>query len=74
MDINVAALSTKRRPVARPCLDWSERESHLAGSLGAALFEKMLASDWIRKTMHSRVIIFTGLGEKKLYQILNPSL
>jgi len=28
-----------RRPLCRPCLDWSERRPHLAGTLGAALLE-----------------------------------
>ena len=29
------ALSGRRRPLCRPCLDWSERRHHLGGSLGS---------------------------------------
>jgi hypothetical protein len=32
-----------RRPLCRPCLDWSERRPHLAGTLGAALLERSLS-------------------------------
>jgi DNA-binding transcriptional ArsR family regulator len=35
--IDLDALSEQRRPLVRGCLDWSERELHLAGALGAAL-------------------------------------
>jgi hypothetical protein len=33
-----------RRPMVRPCLDWTERRPHLAGALGAALW----AAAWTR--------------------------
>jgi len=35
--IDLDALQTSRSPLCRECLDWSERRSHLAGSLGRAL-------------------------------------
>ncbi len=37
--IDIEALEAGRRPLCRPCLDWSERRSHLGGVLGAAVFE-----------------------------------
>lgn len=33
--IDVGRLEQRSRPLLRPCLDWSERRYHLAGSLGA---------------------------------------
>ena len=33
-------------PVGKPCLDWSEREFHIAGELGILLFNSMLDSRW----------------------------
>jgi len=70
MDIHIDELKQQRRSFLRPCLDWSERRYHMAGSLAAALLDKMLLNDWIRKTKNSRAIIVTGKGQKKLYENL----
>ena len=40
--IDIDKLDSDRRPLCRPCLDWSERRSHLGGTLGAAIFEYIL--------------------------------
>ena len=37
LGVDMAALEQLRRPVVRACLDWSERELHVAGAVGAAL-------------------------------------
>jgi DNA-binding transcriptional ArsR family regulator len=74
LGIDVAELKGSRRVFARPCLDWSERRHHIAGSLGAALLEKMLADDWLRRVRHSRAIIVTAKGEKKFSQLLGLSI
>ncbi len=39
LGIDIAALRRMRRPLTRPCADWTERLPHLAGSLGAAAAE-----------------------------------
>jgi DNA-binding transcriptional ArsR family regulator len=36
----------KRRACARCCLDWSERQHHIAGSLGNAILEKLFEHQW----------------------------
>ena len=64
LDIDVNELKKQRRALVRPCLDWSERRHHIAGALAASLLQKMLSSDWIRKTRNSRAIIITGKGQK----------
>jgi hypothetical protein len=74
LGIDTDELKARRRNFARQCLDWSERRHHLAGSLGAALLEKMLADDGLRKTRHSRAIIVTATGEKKFYELLGYSV
>lgn len=68
LEIIVDDLKYQRRSFLRPCLDWSERRYHIAGSLAASLFDKMLASGWLRKTKNSRAIIITGEGQKKMYE------
>jgi DNA-binding transcriptional ArsR family regulator len=67
LDININDLKKQRRTFAKPCLDWSERTHHLAGSLGASLLEKMLSLDYIRRTKNSRAIVITSKGQLHLY-------
>jgi len=66
LEIDIAALQSQRRILVRPCLDWSERQYHLAGAAGAALLHKMLKEDWIRRTRNSRAVIITAKGRKQL--------
>ena len=47
--IDVATLERGRRPLTRPCLDWTERREHLGGALGAALASQLLERDWLRR-------------------------
>jgi len=51
-----------RRPLCRTCLDWSERRSHLAGRLGAALCQRSLDLGWIKRGKDSRAVTFTPKG------------
>lgn len=55
-------LTASRRPVCRTCLDWSVRRSHLAGALGAAILDKILAEKWARREPNSRAILFSPRG------------
>ncbi len=64
LDIDPVALAGARRPLCRPCLDWSERRSHLAGALGAALLNRFYEQGWARRQTGSRVVLFTPAGEK----------
>ena len=71
--ISVDELKKNRRAFAKPCLDWSERKHHLAGSLGAALLDKLLQQDYVRKTQNSRVIVVTSKGQQCFYDKLKVS-
>ncbi len=64
LGIDVDALRGQRRPVCRTCLDWSERRSHLAGSLGEALLSRFIDRGWARRSNDSRAIHFTPTGER----------
>ena len=44
-------------------LDWSERRSHLAGALGAALFSRMLELGWFRRNAAARDLALTPKGK-----------
>lgn len=63
LGIDVSALRANRRPMCRMCLDWSERRTHLAGALGAALLERFVELNWVRRYPSSRRVTFTPKGE-----------
>lgn len=58
-------LAAERRPLCRTCLDWSMRRTHLAGSLGAALLDRVTTLGWIRRTGSGRALVFTPRGERR---------
>ena len=66
LGIDVHALGQSRRPLCRACLDWSERRHHLAGALGASLLTRMVELGWAKRDLHSRVVVFSKVGEKSL--------
>lgn len=63
--IDVQSLKTLRRPLCRACLDWSERRTHLAGSLGKALLAQFLEKGWARRAAGSRTVTFSPQGERQ---------
>lgn len=61
----------------RTCYDHlagSERKYHLSGSLGAALLDKMLHADWIRRKKNSRAIVITSKGQREIYNRFKISI
>ena len=65
MGIDAAAHTGGRRALARPCLDWSERRFHLAGTLPAAFACRCLDLGWIERRPGSRAIRVTAAGERE---------
>ena len=61
--IDMASLGRSRRPLCRACLDWSERKSHLGGTLGAAILDHIITSGWATRES-GRVVRFNPRGEK----------
>lgn len=68
--IDVDRLEQRTRPLLRPCLDWSERRYHLAGSLGAALTSSLLTRGWITTREASRIVTVTKAGQAGLREWL----
>ncbi len=66
--IDVGALQSGRRALCKSCLDWSSRRTHLAGALGTALLGRFYDLGWAKRQEGSRVITFSGSGEKKLLE------
>lgn len=61
--IDLAALTAKKTPLCKACLDWSERRTHLAGSLGRALLSRILDLGWASRVPDTRIVAFTAAGE-----------
>ncbi len=70
MGIDVAALATGRRMLARRCIDGTERRPHLGGALGAAMLERMLSMRWVAKVLGSRALRITSRGQEVLSRML----
>lgn len=63
LGIDLDSLRAKKTRLCRDCLDWSERRSHLAGSLGRELLTHMERLGWAKRLPDSRVVRFTRSGE-----------
>ena len=54
--IDIEALQKHRRVFCKPCLDWSERRPHLAGTVGGALARRLFALGWIERVRDTRAL------------------
>jgi hypothetical protein len=68
--IDLDALQRGRAPLCRECLDWSERKSHLAGSLGRAIYARIEGLGWARRDATTRAVLFTRRGEREFTRVL----
>lgn len=66
LGLDLDALRRSRRPLARQCRDWTERRPHLAGSLGAAVADRMLELRWVKRLPGSRALAVTPQGAREL--------
>lgn len=60
--LDVGALRPTRRGLARQCLDWTEREHHLAGPLGVQFLGLLCDKGWLRRSATSRAVEVTPQG------------
>ncbi|WP_250005966.1 helix-turn-helix transcriptional regulator [Actinoplanes sp. M2I2] len=65
-----AELRPGRRPLARGCLDWTERRQHLAGVAGARLCEAALTRRWVTRIGSGRAVRLTPGGESALRDLI----
>ena len=52
------------RKLGKPCLDWSNRRSHLAGPLGNAFLKRFYELGWAVRDPDSRLVSFSPSGEQ----------
>jgi DNA-binding transcriptional ArsR family regulator len=70
IDAEALAVGRSRRPIARGCLDWTERRPHLAGVAGARLCERFMALRWVVRIGSSRAVKVTPAGHEGLWTLL----
>jgi DNA-binding transcriptional ArsR family regulator len=63
-------LRAGRRPLARACLDWTERRSHLGGLAGARVCETLLDRRWVTRVGSGRAVRVTPAGQAALHELL----
>lgn len=56
LGIDLASFQAQRRETVRGCLDWSERELHVAGALGAAIASRLFELGWIHRREGNRSV------------------
>jgi hypothetical protein len=62
-----------KRPLARGCLDWTERRQHLAGTAGAKLCQKFFDNLWVTRIGSGRAVRLTPVGQAALHDLLGLS-
>jgi DNA-binding transcriptional ArsR family regulator len=62
--IEIEDLERNKRPLCRTCIDWSERQHHLGGAIGAVVLARVLKEGWAVRGARSRAVTFTPGGEK----------
>jgi DNA-binding transcriptional ArsR family regulator len=72
--VDLSQARQSRRVFCRPCIDWSERRAHLAGSVGAALADRLMALRWIARKRDSRALTITPIGWAKIEHTFGCSL
>lgn len=53
----------------RSCLDWSERVPHVAGRLGIAVCDALIAHGWVKRKSNTRALRVTAHGEDGLHAL-----
>ena len=56
--------------LAYPCMDWSERQPHLAGTLATQLLKQFIVNGWLLSSDKSRALTITARGKKDLLTLI----
>jgi hypothetical protein len=70
--VDVTAARAARRPLARPCLDWTERREHLAGALAGAIADALIEGPepwFVRRSDDHRGLRLTDQGREGLAEL-----
>jgi hypothetical protein len=70
LGLEPSGLRPGKRPLARGCLDWTERRQHLGGLAGAKLCETFLSKEWMARIGPGRAVRLTSNGKAALRDLL----
>lgn len=73
LGLRLDELSAGRRPLARGCVDFTERRPHLAGLAGAKLCQAFFARRWVTRIGSGRAVRLTRDGKAALRDLLGLS-
>lgn len=71
--IGVALPQGSRRPLVRPCIDWTERCYHVAGAMPAAVTTAFFERGWITRVGRGRAVRITDRGRDELRWLIDES-
>jgi DNA-binding transcriptional ArsR family regulator len=66
LGVDLRGIKPARGGLARQCLDWTERQHHVAGPLGVELMRVLCASGWLRRGRESRAVVVLPRGRLEL--------
>ncbi len=69
LGVDVHAATRERRRFALACLDWTEKKTHLGGSLGAALSDAFTQRSWVVRRPRSRAVALSANGRRQLRRL-----
>ena len=69
MGLPISEVRSRCRQFACTCLDWSERQDHLGGALGAALAAHFTAVGWITRQKSTRIVNLTPEGSAQFARL-----
>jgi DNA-binding transcriptional ArsR family regulator len=64
--VDLRDIKPSRGGLARQCLDWTERQHHLAGPLGVELMSVLCAAGWLRRGRQTRAVEVLPRGRQEL--------
>lgn len=70
MGLDIASVKPGRNGIARQCLDWTEREHHVAGPLGARFMTALCEQGWLMRSKASRAVQVTPKGSASFREAL----
>lgn len=73
VDLDEVRARARRRPLLKLCIDWSERQPHLSGALGAAVLAALLEQQWVQQRGTGRALAVTRRGATALEALFRHS-
>lgn len=74
LGVDIDQARKAKRKFAHVCLDWTEREFHLGGALGAALCARFVEAGWVERQPGTRAVRLTHDGAVNLERHLKLQL